>query len=128
VPVLLLVLKNCCRGSKSSLYKLHLLNWTLPDAERRAALLEALSAERQYQNVRIQVEPSFVQAIQYAVGERLVERLENNRVKITDAGRQFAKEIEAAECLKLESDFFKTLGLKLTEEWVDGFAAWNRAA
>jgi hypothetical protein len=73
------------------------------------------------------VEPSFIQAIQYAVGEGLVERQENSRVRITDSGKQFAAEIEKADCLKDEKAFLKSVGFQLTESWVAGFATWSRA-
>ncbi len=128
VPVLLMMLQYCCRGGKSHLYKLHLLNWTMRDQRRQEALITSLSGVPQYDKIQVQVEPSFVQAVQFAVGEGLVERLENSRVKITDSGKQLVKEIEKAACLSVERAFLKNIGLRLTEEWLAGFAAWSRAA
>ena len=128
VPILLMMLRLCCRGGKSSLFKLHMLNWTMREQGRQEALLAALSDPSQYDRIQMQVEPSFIQAVQFAVGEGLLERLENSRVKITDAGTKLAKEIEKTECIIIEKSFLKSVGLKLTEDWVAGFAAWSRVA
>lgn len=128
VPLLLMMLHYCCRGGKSSLYKLHLLNWTMRDQKRQDALLSSLTNAPQYEGICVQVEPSFIQAILYGAGEGLLERLDNSRVKITDAGVAFVKEIEKAECLTVEKQFLKLVGLKLTEEWVTRFVAWSKVA
>lgn len=128
VPLLLMMLYYCCRGGKSSLYKLHLLNWTMRDQQRQDALLSSLTDAPQYDAIRVQVEPSFIQAILYGAGEGLLERLDNSRVKITDAGITFVKEIEKADCLTVEKQFLKLVGLKLTEEWVTRFVAWSKVA
>lgn len=128
VPILLLMLHSCSRGGKSSLYKLHLLNWTMRDHRRQETMLASLSNPARYDQIQMQVEPSFVQAVQFAVGEGLLKRLENSRVKITDSGTKLAKEIEKTECLDIEKGFLKSVGLRLTEEWVAGFAAWSRVA
>lgn len=128
VPLLLMMLHYCCRGGKSSLYKLHLLNWTIRDKQRQVALIASLENTPQYDGIRVQVEPSFIQAILFAAGEGLVERLENSRVKITDAGAAFVKEVEKTDCLGIERQFLKSVGLKLTEEWVTRFIAWSKVA
>ena len=128
VPILLLMLHICCRGGKSSLYKLHLLNWTMRDQSRQEALLASLSDSSQYDKIQIQTEPSFIQAVQFAVGEGLVERLQNSRVKMTDFGTQLVREIEQVDCLSVEKGFLRNVGARLTEEWVVGFAAWSRVA
>jgi hypothetical protein len=128
VPVLMLMLDMCSRGGKSSLYKLHLLNWVIRSEEQRDLLLQNLSDEPDYSQIRIQVEPSFIQAIQFAVAEKLVERLDGNRVQITERGKQFANDIKESDSLVSEQKFLKSTGLRLTEAWVGGFAAWRRAA
>jgi hypothetical protein len=128
VPLLLMMLHYCCRGGKSSLYKLHLLNWMMRDQQRQDALLSSLTDVPRYEGIRVQVEPSFIQAILFAAGEGLLEHLDNSRVRITDAGVAFAKEAERTECLIHEKHFLKLVGLKLTEDWVTRFLAWSRNA
>jgi hypothetical protein len=122
------MLDMCCRGGKSSLYKLHLLNWTIRSQDQKALLLENLSDQPDYSQIQIQVEPSFIQTIQFAVAEKLIDRLENNRVQITEEGKQFADDIKSSDTLLSEKEFFNQIGFKLTEAWVDRFAAWSRAA
>lgn len=128
VPLLILMLDMCCRGGKSTLYKLHLLNWAIRSQGQRDLLLKNLSGDPDYSQIRIQVEPSFIRAIQFAVAEKLVERLENSRVQITERGKQFAHDIKESESLVSEKDFLKKIGLRLTEAFVGSFAAWRRAA
>ena len=128
IPLLLIMLRYCCRGGKSSLYKLHLLNWTLRDPQRQEALLASLTGSPSLDEIRVQVEPSFIQAILFAMGEGLLERQGNNRVRITDAGVAFVKEIESSDCLSDERQFLKSVSMKLTEEWVTRFLSWRRAA
>jgi hypothetical protein len=128
VPLLVLMLDMCSRGGKSSLYKLHLLNWAIRSEEQRGLLLDNLSGEPDYSQIRIQVEPSFIRAIQFAVAEKLVDRLDNSRVQITERGKQFAHDIQESDSLASEKEFLKKIGFKLTEAWVSGFAAWRRAA
>jgi Mn-dependent DtxR family transcriptional regulator len=81
-----------------------------------------------YSDIRFQVEPSFVKAIQFAVGEGLIERLGNSRVKITDKGKQFATDILESDCLSEEKAFLKEVSFRLTEEWVVGFGMRSKAA
>jgi hypothetical protein len=128
VPLLLTMLYYCCRGGKSSLYKLHLLNWTMRDQQRQHALLSSLTDAPQYDGICVQVEPSFIQAILFAAGEGLLERLDKSRVKITEAGVTFVKEVEREDCLAIERQFLKSVGMKLTEEWVTKFVAWSKVA
>lgn len=128
VPLLIVMLDMCARGGKCSLYKLHLLNWAIRSEEQRHLLLGNLSGEPDYSQIRIQVEPSFIRAIQFAVAEKLIERLDNSRVQITERGKQFAHDIEESGSLASEKEFLKKIGYRLTEAWVSGFAAWRRAA
>jgi hypothetical protein len=128
VPVLVLMLRFCCRGGKSSLFKLHLLNLVIRDKEKQDALIANLSGLPDYSNIRIQVEPSFIRAIQFAVGEGLAERLENNRIKLTQKGKQLASDIEESNCLTEEKAFFVKLGVRLTENWVKDFSMWSKSA
>jgi hypothetical protein len=128
VPLLVIILVLCCRGGRSSLFRLHLLNWTIREKGRQTALIASLSSSTDYSGIRLQVEPSFVKAIQFAVGEGLLERLGKGRVKITDKGKQFGTDIMQSDCLFEEKTFLNAVGFRLTEEWVTGFAMWSKAA
>lgn len=128
VPLLLLMLRYCGRGGKSSLYKLHLLNWSLRDVQSQIALLESLGGESDYSEIRVQVEPSFVQAIQFAVAEGLVDRIKGSKVQLTDGGKQLADDISGTNCLSEEKTFLTAIGNRLTEKWVQAFAHWSRKA
>jgi hypothetical protein len=128
VPLLVITLRLCCRAGRSSLFRLHLLNWTIREGERQAALLRNLTDSPDYSEISFQVEPSFVKAIQLAVGEGLVERMSKSRVKITDKGNQFATDVFGSGCLSDETAFLEKVGLTLTEKWVEGFAMRSNAS
>jgi hypothetical protein len=128
VPLLVLMLRVSCRGGKSSLFKLHLLNWTIREDERQAALLRNIGDSPDYSEIGFQVEPSFVKAIQLAVGEGLIERLSKSRVRITEKGRQFATDILGSHCLAEEKAFLENLGVRLAEKWVVGFGMRSKVS
>jgi hypothetical protein len=119
LSVLVLILYICCRGGRSSIARLHLLNWAVRDdknRERLTALLEKRSSP--FANL-IRYEPGFNRAIEYAIAESLVEVSDNNnlRIHLLAKGRQLAEEIIAEEnCLQDEKFFLREKCSSVTEE------------
>jgi hypothetical protein len=128
VPLLLLMLHVCCRGGKSTLFRLHVLNWSSRNQENQNKLLANLASDLEYSEVPIRVEPAFVRTIQFAVAEGLVSRVGGDRVQLTDSGKAFANQlVENGAPLGAEREFLRVVGQRLTENWVEGFSKWGRA-
>ena len=116
LAMVVLVLDNCCRGGKSSLERLHVLNWAVRNKENREVFLKLLNGERRFDSVIVRYEPSLNKAIDYAVGEELVVLNNKGRIILVGKGKQFAEQIEADEgCMREEKDFFRLVGKQLTE-------------
>jgi hypothetical protein len=70
-------------------------------------------------SVLVRYEPSLNRAVDFAVGERLLNLHTNGRVELTASGYAIAEEILAAgDILTDEVRFFKELGLSVTEQLV----------
>ena len=124
VPLLLLLLRLCCRGGKSTLFRLHVLNWSSRNRENQKKLLANLASNLDYSDVPI----TFVQTIQFAVAEGLVSRAGGDRVQLTDSGKTFADQLVGDDApLGAEREFLRLVGQRLTESWVEGFSKWGRS-
>lgn len=116
---LLYLLSACCRGGKSSLRRLHVLNWGARTERNRFALVRALQGRVQPHLLLVRVEPSLNRALDFAAGEELVTVPAGARVEITDRGRAVVNDALALEdCLIAERAFVREVGHRVTEQWV----------
>lgn len=115
---ILLVLKICCLGEKSSLLKLHLFNWALLDEDRLKAL--KISAEKKDLLTGVWgIDPSFNMALGYAVGEGLVAKInKNGSYKLTDKGNKFIDVGQLFSLFEERVADLKIISKKITEKMV----------
>lgn len=119
VPLVLLTLQMCCRQGRSSLPRLHVLNWAMRTPQSRRTLLSALQNERRLQDVVVRFEPTLNQAIEYGIGEGLLSVVKGPRVLISPRGIKLVDDLLAAEDIYLsERAFAAQIGKKVTEDWV----------
>lgn len=115
----LFLLTVCCRGGKSSLRRLHVINWGARSERNRRTLVRALKGAVQPHSLLVRVEPSLNRVVDVAVGEGLVTVPDGARVEITDRGRKVVKEVAALkDCLIAERAFAEEIGQRVTEQWV----------
>jgi hypothetical protein len=119
LSILVLILHICSRGGRSSITRLHLLNWAIRNHESRERLTEVLKNRSSPFANLIRCEPGFNRAIEYALAESLVEIVnssKNLRICLSQKGRQLANEIiEDKNCLRDEKVFLQ-VDLKLVSE------------
>ncbi len=116
IATLLLILDLSSRGGKSSLKRLHILNWAIRSPQFRAEFEDARANPMPLFGFNVRFEPAFSRAIDFAVGERLVEWVGGNRLGITPKGRRWIKEIERnEELMDSERKFLIGIGKSVTE-------------
>ncbi|MEA5467206.1 hypothetical protein [Leptothoe sp. PORK10 BA2] len=119
LSILVLILHICCRGGRSSVARLHLLNWSLRNNENRERLTELLENRLSPFATLIRCEPGFNRAIEYAIAESLVEVVDgsqNLRIRLLEKGRQLANEIIEEDCLQAEKAFLREKCVPVTEK------------
>jgi hypothetical protein len=122
LSILVLILHICCRGGRSSITRLHFLNWAIRNHENRERLTELLGNRSSPFANLIRCEPGFNKAIEYAIAESLVEidGSNNLRIRLLPKGRQLANEIiEDEDCLQDEKVFLKEKCSSVTEEFTN---------
>jgi len=116
IGLLLLILHLSSRGGKSSFGRLHVLNWALRSEDGQEALLGILGRKLFPGTVVVRIEPSLNRAVDFAHGERLVERVPGDRIQLTTRGEKEAKRMLARKGLyERERHFLNTVGKKVTE-------------
>lgn len=113
---LLLILHLSSRGGKSSLRRLHILNWALRSAKNRAEFEQVREHQQPLFSFQFRFEPALGRAINLAVGENYVEWVGGNRLQITPKGQRWVKDIIKDETvMQEEREFLARIGKDITE-------------
>ena len=116
IALLLLILDITSRGGKSSVKRLHVLNWAVRSPAHRASFDQAHDNDSPLFGFRFRFDPILSRAIDLADGEGLVEWVNGNRIQLTPDGRHLAKAIQAdKDAMTDERQFLAGLGKRLTE-------------
>ncbi|EGR0413402.1 hypothetical protein QTU67_002194 [Vibrio cholerae] len=114
---ILLILKLCCVGGKSSLLKLHLFNWAMMDKKRMKAL--QLSAEKNEMLIGVWgIDPSLNMALNYAVSEGLIARTSNGSYQLTEKSEKFIAGSKLLELFDSDTAELKLIAKKITEAMI----------
>jgi hypothetical protein len=120
IGLIVLLLKNCCRGGRTSLSRLQVLSWGFRSAEGRTQLQAAVDDKLSPDALVVRFEPFLVQAIDFAVGEALLNRVGGNKLELTEAGLRLAEELETvASAFQVEKAFMATLRMRVSESFVN---------
>lgn len=123
IALIVLFLDLSSRGAKSSLTRLHALNWLSKAPTSRSELISLVEMKYGGDAIIIRYEPSFNRALDLATGEGLIAKFDGKRFSLTLKGRAFAKTIEAeSDCLTLEKTFLLAIGKRFTEEMSSALA------
>lgn len=116
MATLLLILHLSSIGGKSSLKRLHILNWAVRSAKHRDEFNQVRDHLSPLFGFRFRFEPALARAIDLAVGDGLVEWVGGDRLKITTKGKRWIEQIEQDESLlQDERAFLKRMGKTVTE-------------
>lgn len=125
IASILLILKLCCSGSKSSLLKLHLFNWALLDESRMLKLEKSAEMKMLIMGVW-GIDPSLNMALNYAVSEGLVERLNNGAFKLSNKGNEFIDKAEVMPQFDVKVASLSKVSKRITEKMVvDAAKRWT---
>jgi hypothetical protein len=120
MAALLLMLRLSSRGGKSSLKRLHLLNWAVRSSANRGLFANSRKAVLPLFRFNVRFEPAFSRAIDMAAGNGLVQWVGGGRIQISAKGYRLAdKFLEDDSVLQEERAFLKSLGKSLTESEAD---------
>ncbi|MCZ4323981.1 hypothetical protein [Pseudomonas anguilliseptica] len=125
IAQILLILFLASRGSRSSLARLHLLNWALKSPDRTARLSAAASSK----SLNISAwgfDPALAIAMNFACAEELIST-SGGSYELTDRGQILAKEIARDELiLPDEKEALLKIGKGITEGMVEAIAkGWD---
>src|SRR5580700_1980079 len=113
---MLLILHLSSRGGKSSLRRLHILNWALRSARNRAEFEQVREHQQPLFSFQFRFEPALGRAINLAVGEKLVEWVGGDRLQITAKGRRWITDVMKDDSVMYqEREFLSRIGKDITE-------------
>ena len=120
IGLIVLILKICCQSSKSSLLKLHLINWALKSNENKNSLKKFVLSNYTESSKTWGIEPSLNRALNYSVHEGVCSIIDG-KYQLQEKGEVFyQKIIKNTEYLKEEMDFLNFLGKrKITDNRID---------
>lgn len=120
IGLIVLILKICCQNSKSSLLKLHLINWALKSNENKNSLKMFVLSNYTESSKTWGIEPSLNRALNYSVHEGICSIIDG-KYQLQEKGEVFYQKItENIEYLNEEIDFLNFLGKrKITDNRIE---------
>jgi hypothetical protein len=116
IGALLLILHLSSRSGKSSLRRLHILNWALRSSKNRVEFEQVRGHQQPLFSFQFRFEPALGRAINLAVGEKYVEWVNGNRLQITPKGQRWVKDIlKDKSVMQEERKFLERIGKDITE-------------
>jgi hypothetical protein len=125
IGVLLLVL-SVSWGKKSSLKKLHVINWAIRNDNAQENLIKYMEGELPPSMVIVRFEPGLSQALAFGQAEGLWELIGGKSIQLTTKGILAAKELEAdSECFVSEKAFITRIKSHMTEQNITALLTWD---
>ena len=121
IGLIILILDLACRGSKSSLSKLHFLVWALKSDHNMASIRMAFMYNNTSKIISWGVEPALNKALLFAKAENLIY-INGDKYSLTASGSELSKIINRNNELFLtEKSFLNYIGKKkVTEQFISG--------
>jgi len=117
ISQVLLVLCMSSRGGRSSLIRLHLINWSFKKKARQRVLVKSVKDKTINFGVW-GIDPSLNYALQYGVAEELLVNT-NNGYMITEKGKRFFNNNDLKSIMTSEAELLEEIGYGLTEGMVE---------
>lgn len=127
IGLIVLILKICSQNSKSSLLKLHLINWALKSVENKNSLKKFVLSNYTESSKTWGIEPSLNRALNFSVHEGICS-IQDGKYKLEIKGEDlYQKIIEDAEYLEEEIEFLNFLGKrKITDNRIESiYKKWQ---
>lgn len=120
IAAIVLLINKCCRQNRTTFARLHVLSWAVRTESSRRSLLAAIDGLLTPDAVIARVEPSLNRAVDFALGEGLLRRVDGDRIELTQAGLTLADEVNNDDvAFSAEKQFIGVLRKRLTENMVN---------
>jgi hypothetical protein len=123
ITTICLLLRNCCRGAKSSRGKLHVLYWAVRSAKHVDALILYLNGQSPRVSVVVRYDPSFDYALTLAAGKQLLEFGNGGQVVLTEKGQSLVDKTTQADLFPRERASMAKIRFRLTEQTMQDLTA-----
>jgi len=136
IAALVLIL-NQCRQKRATIEQLHVMNWSIRSRKAQDQFLAYMQGRKSPNEVVVRYDPSLTRAIDFALGEGIVERYEKldsgdegksqYRLTLSSKGETIASELMAdGENLIVEKAFLRDIGQKITQSQIADLFKWRR--
>lgn len=116
LTILLLLLRDCSRQKKSTLKRLHFLDWAVRNQERTMRVKQ-MKGLRDIASTIIRYDPTVDVALRLAAAEKLID-VAAGRITLTTRGEEFLKSIDQdGSLVESEKQTMKILGKHVAEGW-----------
>ena len=120
IGLLVLLLSRCCRQQRSSLTRMHVLNWAARSEVNHADLTALIAGRLPPDQLIVRFDPACNRAIDFAIGEGLLKRVDGSRIELTESGKALAEEISKdSEVYVTEKKLAGAIKQKVSETLVD---------
>ncbi|MDH1679855.1 hypothetical protein [Comamonas aquatica] len=120
IGLLVLLLSQCCRQQRSSLTRMHVLNWAARSEVNHADLTALIAGRLPPDQLIVRFDPACNRAIDFAIGEGLLKRVDGSRIELTESGKALAEEISKdSEVYVTEKKLAGAIKQKVSETLVD---------
>lgn len=120
IGLLVLLLSRCCRQQRSSLTRMHVLNLAARSEVNHAYLTALIAGRLSPDQLIVRFDPACNRAIDFAIGEGLLKRVDGSRIELTESGKALAEEISNdSEVYVTEKKLAGAIKQKASETLVD---------
>lgn len=114
LAVVLLLLRNCCRKNKSSLKRLHFLDWAIRSVRRAESVRNMRRIDLGPTIIRY--DPAVDGALRFAAAEKLVV-IADGRITLSERGHLFLSALDAENLLQDEKKAMQIISTHVPESW-----------
>ncbi len=117
---LLTLILNKCWGNRASLKQLHVLSWAMRSPVTRNTFLEFLTGSKEPDLPVVRFEPSLDRALNFAVGEKLMDTADGITFTLTAKGQSLANRIlKGEDWFHPEKQFLAQVPGKFTQRQIE---------
>lgn len=127
IALVCLLLSNCSRGRKSSIERLHILDWAIRNTDGRRQLLAFLRQESTDRGVIVRYDPALLRAVHFAAAEDYL-KINGKSIQLATAGVALSDELSSStDVFENERTFMEELGQSFLEQHIKEFLAGKGA-
>jgi hypothetical protein len=125
IGLIVLWLKTCCRGGRTSLARLHVLSWGTRTEKSRSDLQAAIKGDLHPTSIIVRFDPFLNRSVDFAIGEGLIQR-SGSKIELTLDGQKLAEELEQINSVYVsEKKFISEIRQSVTETLVNNMFGWK---